>query len=172
MNVVSRGLLLLAIVLSACGQPPLPSQQQAGEGWEFLAWSPSEYIGPSTAAVLTSQGELDEIASTFMLNFASDGELEKVDQSRTPDLSVDFETDVVLAIGSDAVGDCGGPTYGDISFTADQVLIEQLFADRLTCTTEARRSVSLFTVDRSLFPDSPFGFVLGSRDEIIVEFDN
>ena len=170
MKALFSTLLLLAVFLSACSGLELSPQPQAGEGWEFLAWAPS----PGTAnapVVLTSQVELDEVTRTFRLDVAMPAELERVSQVRTPNLSVDFETEVVLALASNSTGNCGGPVYLDISFTDSQVLVEPFRVPPGTsCTLEASRSISLFALDRSMLPASPFGVVIGSQaDENMID---
>ena len=162
--------LVLAVLVSACGGFELSPQPQSGDGWEFLAWAPvrvsgsarlADTIGPGEAVVFTTQAELDDLAGTLQPESASAEELERVSEVRTPSLSVDFDDEVVLAVGSDATGNCGGPVFLDISFTESQVVMEPFrVPPEITCTLAARRSVSLFALDRDVLPDSPFGVTI------------
>jgi len=176
MKALLKMLLLVAIFLSACGGFELTPQPQAGEGWEFLAWAPSrgDIIDASDVRVLTTQTELDELVATLRPDFATADELERVGEGRTPRLAVDFDNEVVLALGSDAVGNCGGPVYLDISFTETQVVMDPFrVPPDTTCTTAARRSVSLFALDRTMLPSSPFGVVVSeSNPETVINLDS
>lgn len=174
MKALLRTILLAAICLSACGGGlELSTQPQTGQGWEFLTWAPTEGDEATpTHSVLTTQAELDEIADTLRPDWASPDQLERVNQSRTPSLSVDFETEVVLALRSNATGNCGGPVYLDFEFTETQLLVEPFQVPPDTdCTTAGQPSVSLFALDSDMLPSSPFGIVV-FESETVINLDN
>lgn len=173
-------LVFFIAFVSACSGFELSPQPQAGEGWEFLAWAPVDTlgpgglaatIGPTEAVFLTTQAELDELARTLQPESASAEDLERVSEARTPHLSVDFDNEVVLAVGSDATGNCGGPVYLDIAFTDTQVVMDPFRVPEGTaCTSDARRSVSLFALDREMLPDGTFGVVVApSQTATVIE---
>ena len=134
---------------------PTDAQPQAGEGWEFLAWAPIAE-GDAFLGFLESQAELDSVVEALPPTLASPGELAIVAQTRTPALSVDFETEIVIVLSASvgSANDCLRPLYRDILFTDRQILVDS-FDDPLdsSCDTSPRPSISLFALDRDLLPD-------------------
>lgn len=134
---------------------PTDAQPQAGEGWEFLAWAPIAE-GDAFLGFLESQAELDSVVEALPPTLASPSELAIVAQTRTPALSVDFETEIVIVLSASvgSANDCLRPLYREILFTDRQILVDS-FDDPLdsSCDTSPRPSISLFALDRDLLPD-------------------